>query len=279
MKKFKYLLIVFLFFSCSYKVTRYDYKPIKKVVNEPTEVIIKKNKILVGLPSTKIGTIKLDEKGFTKGCNEAAAMEILKREAISVGANFVNIVEEAEPDGYSTCYRCIADLYKIESIDEKTDFARDTLIYNENRPLTWADFSAKPDINDTTQHSAHLSTTIQMVQVKVNMWFGHATFDVYGVVFKDASWVKAGNANDINLLHNQVHFEISALIAIMLEKDINKRKINAGSKGKIDEIFYEYDRKLADYQALYDKDTDFGLDAAKQKLWKDKVIKKLGELK
>ena len=282
MKKFLLPFLILALASCSYKVSRYDY-----IINNKKpasgDVIIKKFLVLDGIDKIKIGTIKLDdEQGLVRKCDEAVAIEMLRSEALSVNANLVNIVEEAEPGGSSICYRCVADLYYVEfgsvGIDTTTLFARDALIYDANRRLAWADFKAELDYDDSTEH-AYLFATIQMVLTKVNVWLGYVTIDAYGIVFKDVSWVKPEYANKDNLVHQQLHFDIAELFAKRLKKDINKRKINAGNKKKINEIFNSYKEDLDNYLSLYDKETNFGRNRREQKRWRDKIFKEFAQLK
>jgi len=59
-----------------------------------------------------VGQIKLGESGFSTKCKESDAIQILQREAATVGADLINIVEEKRPDAISSCYRCKATFYK-----------------------------------------------------------------------------------------------------------------------------------------------------------------------
>ncbi|MDX9773702.1 MAG: hypothetical protein RBT02_09850 [Bacteroidales bacterium] len=59
----------------------------------------------------KVGEIKLGESGFSITCSEEHALELLRKEACSVNATIINIVEESRPDLLSSCYRCRAEFY------------------------------------------------------------------------------------------------------------------------------------------------------------------------
>ena len=66
--------------------------------------------------ATKIGSIRLGETGFSVNCSETDAIEILKREGCTLGADIVNVKEESRADLWSSCYRCRADFYKLRDI-------------------------------------------------------------------------------------------------------------------------------------------------------------------
>ena len=113
-KYFPALLVLFIFMSsCSHKINRIGYseQPFNPsgicdvVIQKDEGVEIKQNKIL--------GTIKLMDSGFSTACNELDAIEILKKEACSIGGNLVNITKESRPNFRSSCYQCTADIYKI----------------------------------------------------------------------------------------------------------------------------------------------------------------------
>ena len=60
----------------------------------------------------KVGEVKLGESGFSTSCSEERALEILKKEACSLNADIINIIEERRPDVMSSCYRCRAEFYR-----------------------------------------------------------------------------------------------------------------------------------------------------------------------
>lgn len=83
--------------------------------------------IVYGAPSTiennaqLLGTIKLDDTGFSTHCSEKDALCILKKEACSLNANTIVITEFKEPDLANSCYRCSASFYKTEQLLMPTD--------------------------------------------------------------------------------------------------------------------------------------------------------------
>lgn len=101
--------------SCSHKVVRTGYQK-QMVESEDCQVLITKDAAILDR-ATKVGNIRLGESGFSVTCSEEKALEILKREACSIGAEAVLITSEKRPDFISTCYRCEATF-----LDVKGDF-------------------------------------------------------------------------------------------------------------------------------------------------------------
>lgn len=106
------LALALLFSSCSHRVWREGYAT-RGYVDPDCTVTIKKQVPMASVKARRIGKIKLGDSGMSTRCNELDARFKLRQEACSVGANFVNIEEEHQPDLWSSCYRCTASLYYL----------------------------------------------------------------------------------------------------------------------------------------------------------------------
>lgn len=112
---FSFLLVVFLS-SCSHKVVRIGYS---KTTSEQLgcEVTVSKSGVN-SVSATVLGSIKLGDTGFSVSCSEEKAIQILKKEACSLGANFVHIKSESLPGFQSSCYRCEADFLLVKESNQ-----------------------------------------------------------------------------------------------------------------------------------------------------------------
>ncbi|MFC6997388.1 hypothetical protein [Rufibacter roseus] len=115
--------------------------------------------------------------------------------------------------------------------------AQDLLVYESESKLVWADFKGEPPKFDSA--GARISTTIQMKAGKVNIWTGSTTYSAWGIMFPRHSWVKKEYKDDYTLNHEQLHFDISELVAKRLKIFINQQKVNSGKKVAT-EIFNRY---------------------------------------
>lgn len=105
--------------SCSHKVLRIGYT---KTNSEQLACQVSISKSNVVPESAKVmGSIKLGDTGFSVSCSEQKAIQILKKEACSLGANVVLIKSELLPGFLSSCYRCEADFLLIKGIDSSVE--------------------------------------------------------------------------------------------------------------------------------------------------------------
>ena len=122
MKNLNFLLIsvaiVFLA-SCSAKLTSsmqqtyapLDYKQDVRVfdLNEPAPA-----------NAEKLGTIKVGDSGFSTNCDYDVVLDKAKTEARRVGGNALKITKHKTPDFMSTCHRIIAEVLKVNNIEDYT---------------------------------------------------------------------------------------------------------------------------------------------------------------
>lgn len=92
--------------------TGYD-KPIADLTK--CDIPIKKFHTLNPEEIDKIGTLTLKDNGFTVGCTEVKAMEVLNTEACAINADLIVITEETRSDFQSSCYRCTAEFYRFKA--------------------------------------------------------------------------------------------------------------------------------------------------------------------
>lgn len=142
-KIFSFLILIFLLSGCSHRIVRSSYSKVNSE-NSNCVVIIKKQ---MDIPASlkKVGELKLGDSGISISCSEKQALEVLRKEACSLNANIINIVEESRPDLLSSCYRCRVefyintdanttyqndDQYKSANVDNRvsTDHIRNTFI-------------------------------------------------------------------------------------------------------------------------------------------------------
>ena len=60
-----------------------------------------------------LGEARYGDTGFSIRCNEQDIRELLRRHACNRGADAVLLVKESRPNRLSTCYRVVAQLYKL----------------------------------------------------------------------------------------------------------------------------------------------------------------------
>ena len=135
--------------SCSHKVIRSGYQ-IEKTDYVSCEIPIKKFYSVTDTNTKVVGKIELKDTGFSAGCNEQKAIEILIGEACARKADLIVITKESRPDFSSSCYRCEAVFYQFTSeekpllkSDIKNDEVEERVLSDKKRNQTifWTSFA------------------------------------------------------------------------------------------------------------------------------------------
>jgi hypothetical protein len=99
-------------YGCSAKV-KTQIISVQTPLSEFATVVILYPEQLPPADATPIGTLKIGDSGFSTQCTYDDAINATKNQARLNGSNFVHINQIKNPDGFSTCYRIKASLYKI----------------------------------------------------------------------------------------------------------------------------------------------------------------------
>ena len=151
--------------------------------------------------------------------------------------------------------------------------AKDTLIWRADSLLTVEHFQAKR--NTVKGAFAYTTTTIWLYQRDID---GELLFFVDAIFLKSKSFLPKDAPYALN--HEQKHFDLCEVYARKMrqkiaEKDFTKVRDIEAEIGRI------YNRVMADYfkeQEQFDKDTQHGMNAAKQQVWNEKIATMLTEL-
>jgi len=103
------LLLITMLVSCSHKIYRHGYVMYPSDYSD-CEVPVKKGmQRNTGLE--KLGEIELGKCKKNKVFTREDAIKYLATEGCAAEADTVNIIEENNPEEWSTCYKCKAELY------------------------------------------------------------------------------------------------------------------------------------------------------------------------
>jgi hypothetical protein len=152
----------------------------------------------------------------------------------------------------------------------------DCLAWDAAVKLKWEDFQGTPDADSTlqkTKTNGDLSYDYKLQKEVI-----HVT--IVACFHRNKSWVvSAKNARTPALLkHEQLHFDMTELMARKVRKDISGRvsKDIPGTQAFIDKANDTYKAELDSLSQLYDEETNYGTTDSKQKKWETKIA---GELK
>ncbi|MCB0429432.1 MAG: DUF922 domain-containing protein [Flavobacteriales bacterium] len=160
----------------------------------------------------------------------------------------------------------------------------DSVLWSAARPLTWDDF--KGPVPENTAFKALTDYKISFKgHVDPNRYTKKGSKQplvVYDVICQfntNNSWVVKGSETDVLLKHEQTHFDIAEWHARDLRKKLAELDPDEASGGRaVTKLFQLVSRECRAIQDRYDRETDHGVNAEKQKEWESKVSKELKKL-
>lgn len=174
---------------------------------------------------------------------------------------------------YPKAYLLLLVLICLCSVSFQT--AKNVLLWNELRPLTWDDFNGKPE-----KRFAAASTHYDILKSikKENKLL--AFVKIEAVFFRNTSWKKKSWINDEVLAHEQKHFDIVELFARKMRKVIKESKFKNYEEleEKVESVYKQYDDDMDAYQDKYDDETDGSMNGNQQRAWQKKILKEIEEL-
>ncbi|MFN8428392.1 MAG: hypothetical protein U0V04_00290 [Spirosomataceae bacterium] len=149
-------------------------------------------------------------------------------------------------------------------------------VYYQQRKVTWNDF--RGPIRDKSGYGAAIFTSFGY-DSKIYVENHKIIVEIRPSVFtdKNMSWAKPEIKNDKGLRHEQLHFDISYLNALLFLQKIKTLKANTRDD-LISMIKYEYlefYRSTHHMQEKYDSETDHSLNAIQQKQWELNVTNQI----
>ena len=180
---------------------------------------------------------------------------------------------------FSICNTSLAQFNTvIQWESNKPSANNDTIYYDSNRKLTWADFRGKPAISGPaaaiTESGFGFKMSVNSFNRKTDM-----VITVFCYFNKEKSWVRPGMDDDYALEHEQHHFDITYINAVLFIQKLRKAQFNRGNFNVLvnkihDECFTAMDKM----QDEYDSQTSNGRIKSMQKAWNKKVSQQLDSL-
>jgi transketolase len=152
----------------------------------------------------------------------------------------------------------------------------DTLQWRPSRTLSWNDFKGRAEkfSEDDALTKSSIVVSFEFVRPGNINYEIHAVFHYYG------SWVKDYAKSERLLMHEQTHFNITELFARKIRKELSETEYVPGKfKTTLDAIYNKYEAEWKNYQRVYDKQTNQGINQKAQKEWDKKINDELELLK
>lgn len=132
--------------------------------------------------------------------------------------------------------------------------------------FSWNDFKGAAPIN-----SRAAATTASGITYRFSTYYENnelqIDYKVFAYFYPIKSWYKPALCNDITLLHEQLHFDITELYARKLRKKLAEEKFTKNVKEEIRKIYKATIRQLNDFQNKYDSETNYSRNLPVQERW------------
>lgn len=152
--------------------------------------------------------------------------------------------------------------------------AKDTIVWRQDSGLTKESFKAK---RQGSYPFAAYSATALLFYTKDKD--GALKFYIEAIFLKSKSFFNK-EYSDYLLNHEQIHFDIVELYARKMRKRLDEKDFTKVNNA-VAEIKKQYEKTLAEInkeQDKYDKDTQHGINSAKQQVWNESIAQQLKEL-
>lgn len=158
----------------------------------------------------------------------------------------------------------------------RTNHAKsDTIYYQSDRKLTWADFKGKPDVN----HFGSAITASGFAYDADMAYDGNKIvmdFYVYTFFLKKDSWKKPYINGSYHLEHEQKHFDITYIGAMNFVNELRHARFTSQNfKNLPSQIFNKANEENTAMQNQYDRETKHSINTEAQLAWNKKIAEML----
>lgn len=149
--------------------------------------------------------------------------------------------------------------------------ASDSLFYHTNRKLRWSDFKGKAPLRGPSGAVSYTSFAYEGNSLrKKDTLILNLTLQVFFV--KSASWAKSFIMDGTALEHEQLHFDITWLVALRFQQRIKTMPLSIDDYDSIIQYQYlESFREMNRLQEAYDDETNHGQSPVGQLKWQRNI--------
>ncbi|SFU43937.1 protein of unknown function [Pustulibacterium marinum] len=172
---------------------------------------------------------------------------------------------------YISCFLLLAFTTKDSRREE-------AIVWNGYQRLSWKDFQGVPDLSTDAAAvtasglSYDLSASISKNEIVV------VNCKVSAFFYPTESWFKPEFADDHILAHEQLHFDITELMARKFRKRIAETKFSKNVKAEVKTIYNQMNKSLDSLQTAYDASANYSMNKKAQLSWQKKINKELLQL-
>lgn len=161
--------------------------------------------------------------------------------------------------------RALAKSFRLDIIEQDQESGPEKVYYDSGRPLSWSDFTARP--NPGSSYNATIFSSFSLGGVSL-MDSGSVvqTLEINVYMLPGQSWVKVPSEYGLN--HEQRHFDVVRIVADRLTHRLKHMELNLDFyQAKINEAYLDAYREMNRLQELYEKGVNHGLNREGQAQW------------
>lgn len=204
---------------------------------------------------------------YTRPVEQTTVVEQTIRQTITASLRSLNEYMKREIDRDER----LATKLRVVFTDDSRVTADDSVHYNPDRPLSWADFQARP--RSGSHYAAEVFTSFAY-EGRSSVENGTITANllIKTYMLKNSSWVRDLALNDYSLNHEQRHFDIARLITERFKRKLTPETLTLTDyNSEIQYQFIESFRDMNELQKQYDRETQHGINQAAQAFWNQKI--------
>ncbi len=152
----------------------------------------------------------------------------------------------------------------------------ETIAWSADHQLSWADFKGKPPKVARAAATTASGISYEFSTLETNDAL-ELDYTVATFFYPTKSWYQPEICDENILSHEQLHFDISELFARKMRKLMEETKFTKNVKAEVRAIYSQINKELAQFQNVYDTETNFSRNKEEQLRWNKKIAKALGK--
>lgn len=154
--------------------------------------------------------------------------------------------------------------------------SQEEVLWTPDFRFTWTDFKGS-----VPENSSAAATTASGISYDFSTYYENdelkIDYKVYTYFYPSRSWYKPQICDDVTLLHEQLHFDITELYARKLRTQLAEVTFSKNVKVEIRQRYKAILRQLNDFQNKYDSETNYSRNLPVQNRWVLEIEKALNQ--
>lgn len=145
-----------------------------------------------------------------------------------------------------------------------------TILWNPKQRLSWANFKADPPRNSEIAATTASGLSYQFSTMEENGKY-ELDYTVNTYFYPNRSWYQPDICDEVILSHEQLHFDISELYARKMRQIMDATTFTKNVKAEVKAIYRQINKELAEFQRVYDRETNYSRNIEQQLVWNEKI--------